>query len=156
MFGESINRTQWMVKLACVASFTMLYWSCVFILADLHFIERGMAENFSRHPGWSWSLQLTCNLAESWLFLLDHTTAADLCCVWYPDTTELDCWHLDKWRLESPQGPTSKQVHIPLSYWPSSLLPLDVSKKGGGSQSVCEPLLKVSFKKIKAIPPIAF
>jgi hypothetical protein len=37
-----------------------------------------MAENFW-HPSWSWSLLLTvANLVETWWFLLDHATTADL------------------------------------------------------------------------------
>jgi hypothetical protein len=84
MSGESINRTQGKVTaylLSCIASFTVFYWSPFFMFADLHFIERGTVENFSWHPGWSWSLPLTHNGSGSsaWQFLLDHTTTADSC-----------------------------------------------------------------------------
>ena len=43
MFGESIKRQWWHV-----------HWSLVF--GDLHFIDRGTAENFSWNPGLSWLL----------------------------------------------------------------------------------------------------
>ena len=43
------------------------------VFPDLHFPERGTAENFS---WWScWSLLLTCAKAEAWLSLLGHITA---------------------------------------------------------------------------------
>ena len=88
---ESINRTQLNSDRALSsASLGALCWSSVF--SDLHFVERGMAEN-SKHPGWFWSLLLSCaNLAEAWLFLLNHATTADLC----PDNAELDRCYPDK------------------------------------------------------------
>jgi hypothetical protein len=51
-------------------------------LVLLIFIERGTAENFSWHLNWFGLLLLI--RAEAWQFLL-----------WYPDTTELDCWYPD-------------------------------------------------------------
>jgi hypothetical protein len=53
MFGGSINRTQLTVTVGLhrIADFAMHCWSLIF--ADLHSVERGMAENFS------WSLLLT-------------------------------------------------------------------------------------------------
>ena len=58
-----------------MASFTML----ILVFADLHLIERGMAENFWCLY-WSWLLLLThANLAEAWLFLLDLANTADSC-----------------------------------------------------------------------------
>jgi hypothetical protein len=62
---------------AYVASFAMLPWAHIFIFTDLHFPERGTAENFSWCPCWSWSLLLTCaNSAKAWLFLLGHAITA--------------------------------------------------------------------------------
>jgi hypothetical protein len=75
MFGGSVNRTQWTVEEAC---FEMHRWSLVF--ADLHFIEIGMAENFSWSPCCSWLFLLTpANSVEVWMFLLGLATVADLC-----------------------------------------------------------------------------
>jgi hypothetical protein len=47
------------------------------MVTNLHFVEKGMTENFSWCPGWSWSLLLTpADSVEAWLFLLGH---ADFC-----------------------------------------------------------------------------
>ena len=60
MFEGSITRTQQTVMgLACIARFAILHWSHIFVFSDLHFTERGTAENFSWSLGWSWSLLLT-------------------------------------------------------------------------------------------------
>ena len=39
MLGGNINRTQWTVRGACIASFAMHCWPCIF--TDLHFVEWG-------------------------------------------------------------------------------------------------------------------
>ena len=72
---EGINRTPWSdgdrVWLAGTASCAMLVG--LTSSADLHFPERGTAENFS----WCscWSLLLTGAKAEAWLSLLGLITA---------------------------------------------------------------------------------
>lgn len=58
------------------SDWAMSCWPC--ILADLHFTDRGMAENFS------------------WL---DDATDADSCLIFY--TTKLDCGYSDKQGLKS-------------------------------------------------------
>lgn len=96
MFRGSKNRIQWTVTAACIVSFALLCWSCVFI-----FTERGTAENFSWCPHWSWSLLLTrANLVEAWLFLLDFATTADSCLLtvlnWTAAILTTGDWNLDK------------------------------------------------------------
>lgn len=60
MFGESINGTQWTVTGTCIASLAILCSSYVF--TELHFLERGMAENFFWYPN-SW-LSMTLALDD--------------------------------------------------------------------------------------------
>ena len=88
---EYIQRTQqwWALSQLAWDSFISL------ILAELHFSEEAQ----QRTPG-----------------CFPYIMPLLLICVWYPDTTELDCWYPDKWRLELPQETTSKRVHTPLSY----------------------------------------
>jgi hypothetical protein len=60
--------------------------------SDLHFFEKGTAENFWV-SGWFWLLLLTrADLVEAWLFLLDFATTTDSCLV---TLFELDCWYPD-------------------------------------------------------------
>jgi hypothetical protein len=69
LFGESISETQ-RKETGCLHS--SLYSSFLSrVFTDLHFIERGMAEN-SWCSGWLWL---------SWMFLLDCATTADSCLV---------------------------------------------------------------------------
>jgi hypothetical protein len=68
--------------------------------------------------------------------------------VWFPDTTELDCWYPEKWRLESP--PKNYFQTGPHSLVPSttfSPLPLN-----GGPELELKhliALIKVGFEKPK-------
>lgn len=62
MFGESISRTQKTVMASCIAIHAVLRWIEVF--DDLHFYERGTAEN-------SWHSRLILSL------LLIHACSAE-------------------------------------------------------------------------------
>ena len=66
---------------ACIASFAMLRWSCIFS-------ERGTAENFSWCP--SRPFLLTQAEAEAWLSLLGVSLLLVPIC--HPSSPELDSW----------------------------------------------------------------
>lgn len=69
--GESLSGLNRQWPGPCRASCATLCWALIF--TDLHFTERGTAEN-SWHSGWSWSLLLTrANSAEVWRLLTDPT-----------------------------------------------------------------------------------
>jgi hypothetical protein len=89
-------------------------------LADLHFPERGTAEN-SWHS--SWSLLLPWTETEAWLSLLGSVTAADAClvsglcwtallvCLWsvYQWIQLLLTCELNSWFLDNTDGSFSKE-----------------------------------------------
>lgn len=70
---EDINRTRGTVTEAELGLLIeLLCRACVSpVFTDLHFAERGTAENSCRS---SWSLRLTGAEAEAWLSLLGHVT----------------------------------------------------------------------------------
>jgi hypothetical protein len=94
MTGGYINRTQWTEKSlripdrASCATLVGLTFLLIFTL-----VRETQPKNFSWCPCWSESLLLTPpNLTEAWLSLLGHVTM--LICVYYSDSTELNCWYI--------------------------------------------------------------
>jgi hypothetical protein len=104
--------------------------------------ERHMTENFS----WlAWSLLLSCtDLVEVLPCLLIH-----VCC---SDTTELDCWCPDNWRLKLLQRTISEKVHFPpYSNNTSLLLPLVAGELEGKLRHL--RTLINSFCHLPSTPP---
>jgi hypothetical protein len=95
MFGGSITRTWKTLRQAELDLRREL--AVQWLLADLHFPERGRAEIFS-WPS-SWPLLLTPAKAEAWLSLLGSATTANLCLLsWQPNWTagvSVNCWFPD-------------------------------------------------------------
>lgn len=121
-----VSRTWWTVTGqwwgTCIASCATLHWPRVF--ADLHFIERGTAENISLNFVLFGSLPLTCaNSAASKWFLLEHPSFADSHLVTLLNST-IGILTVLNWTASIltnrdcnyPQRTASKQVHIPLYY----------------------------------------
>lgn len=92
---------------ACIASFTMLHWSCVFF----RLIFTLLREAGQRSSG------IPAGPGPSCWLLLNRWRPDCFCCVMppllihvcNPDTIELDCWYPDNGRLKSPQWTASKQ-----------------------------------------------
>jgi hypothetical protein len=126
MFGESISRTQRITHLLALQRIIGLTYLPLLIF------KKGMAETFSWKPGWFWSLFLTgSDLMEAWLF---H--------VFYPDTTEMDCWYTDNWDWNRRQRTTCKQVPVPLSYLLYKFYPLPVYSRLTGVLKLLKTLIK--------------